>query len=554
MKKLIAYILMAALLCVTTGVSAEYVGSYDTASKIISVSGPAPAGTDAVIVYLAFDNEDVISGTNPPIISVLSEVNDDMVSAEIPCDEVAGKYLLVVGDGSAVAQTQPIIIWDHEDPAAIAALTELNQLELADVANFTNVATNADYVATMESVGINITDETYGADILKVLINIRPVSGYVLVDDPAVENDVTISNAWSYGKFATNIAKGVMTVDSAMKSYSASALGCTYAEYVAAKSAANVDAFIARGSLSKQKLTIDQITKLAKIGCAPTRGDIEAAVTLYAAEFGVNMASGSQYSAIPNTRKYLVWEKMLAEKETIEVPADVAAVFDAAVEAVLDDLDNSGNNGGGNVGGGNAGGGVVAGGGYQASTTTSELQPGAIFTDINEHWGKDAIEKLAKMGVINGYEDKSFKPDDTISRAELAKILANAFKITSAGGVTFGDVNSGDWFYSSVMALAGAGIIQGSDGMFNPNSPVTREDTAVMINRMLANDGTVLEGAYVFADAGSISDYAKEAVGALAQNGFLKGDGQSFFPKNSLTRAEAATFIARIIEVYGGAA
>ena len=104
------------------------------------------------------------------------------------------------------------------------------------------------------------------------------------------------------------------------------------------------------------------------------------------------------------------------------------------------------------------------------------------------------------------------------------------------------------------MALSGAGIIQGSDGMFNPNSPVTREDTAVMISRMLKNNGTVLEGAYTFSDTDSISDYAKDAVGALAHNGFLKGDGQSFFPKDSLTRAEAAAFIARIIEVYGGAA
>lgn len=553
MKRLMAYILMAALLCVTTGVSAEYVGSYDTASQTISVTGPAPAGTDAVIVYLAYDNEDTISATNPPIISVLSEVNDDMVSVEIPCNEVAGKYLLVVGDGSAQAQSQPIIIWDYTDPAAIAALGELNALQLSDIASFTNVATNSDYVATMESVGINITDETYGTDILKVLVNIRPETGYVLVDDPASESDLTISNSWSYGKFATNIAKNVMSVDAAMMAYSVSALGCTYADYLAAKSEANVDAFIARGSLSKQKLTIDQITKLAKIGCAASKGALETAVTVNAAEFDVNMASGSQYSRIPATSRYLVWEKMYRERETILVPSDVTTLFDTAVTAVLDDLNNPGGNVGGNVGGGNVGGGI-AGGGYQASTTTSELQSGSIFTDINNHWGKDAIEKLAKKGIINGYEDKSFKPDDTISRAELAKILANAFKITSAGGVTFGDVNSGDWFYSSVMALAGAGIIQGSDGMFNPNSPVTREDTAVMISRMLANDGTVLEGAYVFADADSISDYAKEAVGALAENGLLKGDGQSFFPKNSLTRAEAATFIARIIEIYGGAA
>ena len=550
MKKLMVYILMAALLCVTTGVSAEYVGSYDTAQGVINVSGPAPAGTEAVIIYLASDNEATISSTNPPVISVLSEVNDGMVNVAIPCGEPVGKYNLFVGDGSETAPSQSIIIWDYDDPAAVAAIAEINSLQIADIDNFINVETNPDYVATMESIGIDITSEANGVDIIKVLINVRPASGYVLVDDPENDNDVSTSSGWSYGKFATSIAKGEQTVDAAMKGYSSSALGCSYAEYVEAKKVASVDEFILRGGLSKQKLTLDQIIKLAQIGCATTRGVIETKTTLYAEEFGVNMGTGSAYSTIPVTSRYLVWEKMLTNKGLIIIPDDVASLFNTSVTDTLTELANGGNNGNNN----NTGGAVLGGGGYSASTSTSELQSGNIFTDINEHWGKDDIEKLAKAGIINGYDDKTFKPDATISRAELAKILANAFNISSASGIAFKDVNVNDWFYASVMALSGAGIIQGSDGMFNPNSPVTREDTAVMISRMLKNNGTVLEGAYTFSDTDSISDYAKDAVGALAHNGFLKGDGQSFFPKDSLTRAEAAAFIARIIEVYGGAA
>ncbi|MBQ4146122.1 MAG: hypothetical protein IJD36_05800, partial [Clostridia bacterium] len=159
MKKLMVYILMAALLCVTTGVSAEYVGSYDTAQGVINVSGPAPAGTEAVIIYLASDNEATISSTNPPVISVLSEVNDGMVNVAIPCGEPVGKYNLFVGDGSETAPSQSIIIWDYDDPAAVAAIAEINSLQIADIDNFINVETNPDYVATMESIGIDITSE-----------------------------------------------------------------------------------------------------------------------------------------------------------------------------------------------------------------------------------------------------------------------------------------------------------------------------------------------------------------------------------------------------------
>ena len=165
------------------------------------------------------------------------------------------------------------------------------------------------------------------------------------------------------------------------------------------------------------------------------------------------------------------------------------------------------------------------------------------FSDISPHWAKDYIKTLADDGIINGFSDNTFKPDNSITRAEFTKIVCKAFGINSGTDCGFSDVSVSDWFYESVCSAKSAGIITGYDVIFNPNGFITREDASVMINRILnlSADKNAL-----FSDADEISDYAVQAVNALYENKILSGYSDSTFkPKGNITRAEAAAVIAR---------
>jgi len=171
-----------------------------------------------------------------------------------------------------------------------------------------------------------------------------------------------------------------------------------------------------------------------------------------------------------------------------------------------------------------------------------------IYTDISKnHWAYDAIKKLTDEKVINGHNGL-VRPNDTLTRAELTKILSAALKLEDTVDNQFADVSKTDWFEPYVSRCAAKGIVMGSGNSFNPNEPVTRQDVAVMLYRACADDFKNISGEISFKDSDSVADYAKEAVGVLTAakkiNGFEDG---SFAPRANITRAEAISLVYRII-------
>jgi hypothetical protein len=114
-------------------------------------------------------------------------------------------------------------------------------------------------------------------------------------------------------------------------------------------------------------------------------------------------------------------------------------------------------------------------------TTTS-----SNFKDTNGHWAANAIATLRLMGIINGYSDGSFKPNQSISKAEIAALLSKLIIKTSPTTATnFNDI-SGNWAEDSIIRLAEDGIIKGEpNGSFKPNGKATRAESLLMILRML---------------------------------------------------------------------
>lgn len=178
------------------------------------------------------------------------------------------------------------------------------------------------------------------------------------------------------------------------------------------------------------------------------------------------------------------------------------------------------------------------------------------YTDLTGHWAESDIYYMTNKGVLDGYPDRTFKPDKTITRAELVTILAKDAKVDTNGYTTsqFSDTTN-HWAKNSINWASATGIVTGyGNGTFRPDSPILREEMAVMLNRYISGKG--LQFKYPedpFNDNNTISTWAKEAVTAMQRYGLVQGKGNhNFMPRDTATRAETATIVARYIRTMNG--
>lgn len=118
------------------------------------------------------------------------------------------------------------------------------------------------------------------------------------------------------------------------------------------------------------------------------------------------------------------------------------------------------------------------------------------FTDVpDDMWCATAVNTLASLGIIQGFSDGTFRPDQNITRAQFAVIAMRFTNETPAGTIRFSDVDEDDWFYTQVTGAAQYGWIGGfSDGTFRPYDSITRAQVTAIVNRML---GRSADTAYV---------------------------------------------------------
>lgn len=122
-----------------------------------------------------------------------------------------------------------------------------------------------------------------------------------------------------------------------------------------------------------------------------------------------------------------------------------------------------------------------------AKALDKELKAASLsFTDVPaDHWAKDVIDRVTKMGLMEGYPDGSFKPEQTITRAEMASLVARLNNTTVGNGESFSDV-SGHWAKKAIESAKAAGIINGyEDGTFRPEAKLTRAEAVTMFSKLL---------------------------------------------------------------------
>lgn len=234
--------------------------------------------------------------------------------------------------------------------------------------------------------------------------------------------------------------------------------------------------------------------------------------------------------------------RLLSDKNSYTIVTDIKI----DVIAKIDELKNakpvipSGSGGGSSSGGGFGGGSNIT-----LPAPSAPEATGSKFSDIPyTHWANTAVETLADRNVINGYPDNTFKGDNTVTREEFVKMAVSAFGVVKGDGQVkaFTDVATSFWAKSYIEIAVSAGVINGvSDMTFGVEQPVTRQDAAVIIARILklANGN-----GKTFADDSAIAEYAKDAVSAMSGAGIINGyeDG-TFKPNGLLSRAEAAQII-----------
>ncbi|MBQ9313421.1 MAG: S-layer homology domain-containing protein [Clostridia bacterium] len=156
---------------------------------------------------------------------------------------------------------------------------------------------------------------------------------------------------------------------------------------------------------------------------------------------------------------------------------------------------------------------------------------------------------LVNIGIINGYYDNTFRPNEYMTRAELVTVIDNLLGIESETDKYVSDIASRDWYYSNMRKAVYFGIIQGDEkGKVNPNSKVTREEAVVIIARAFKIE---LDEAYfnsTYKDANRISEWARKEYMSFIRKQYIKGyEDNTVKPKKNITRAEILIILNRII-------
>ncbi|MGN7382094.1 S-layer homology domain-containing protein [Paenibacillus sp. SAFN-117] len=184
------------------------------------------------------------------------------------------------------------------------------------------------------------------------------------------------------------------------------------------------------------------------------------------------------------------------------------------------------------------------------------------FNDVASHWAKSYVDLLSHKLIVDGYEDGSFGPERSITRAEFAAIIARSLGLdtSASSSSTFSDVQSGDWYAGVVNAAVQSGIVDGyEDGTFRPNAQINREELAAMVVRALAYVGKDVKVSSTeqdallakFADADSIV-WGQAELAAAVKAGIVDGmTDTSIAPRNDATRAQAATMLNRLLNNAG---
>lgn len=252
-----------------------------------------------------------------------------------------------------------------------------------------------------------------------------------------------------------------------------------------------------------------------------------------------------------NTAGDYTFEGTLLLTDGITNPKSLKAYVVVKVQPKQDG-GNTGGGGSGGGGGGSSGGGSSSGGSGNTGNNGSSSTP---FLDIRTHWAKSAIESAVAKGLFAGTSPTTFHPDQAMNRSMLVTVLYRMEKEPAAEGrgKSFVDVSAGAYYAKAVAWASDKGIVAGySETQFGPEDTITREQLAVILNRYATYKGyntSKTADLAAFQDADQISEWARVPVQWANVMKLLNGrTSTTLAPKGSATRAEVAKILVTFLD------
>ncbi|MBR5114279.1 MAG: S-layer homology domain-containing protein [Oscillospiraceae bacterium] len=181
---------------------------------------------------------------------------------------------------------------------------------------------------------------------------------------------------------------------------------------------------------------------------------------------------------------------------------------------------------------------------------------GKTFPDISGHKNKAAIEALAARGIINGGDGGLFRPDNTMTRAEFAAITVRALGMAASSSANFTDVPSSQWYAGWIGTATSYGIVNGyGDGNFGPNDTISREQAAAMVARAAKlcgmntdySDAAARDVLAQFGDYTSVSGWARGSLAFCYDQGILDASAKNIQPQALIKRCEIAQMLYNML-------
>lgn len=171
------------------------------------------------------------------------------------------------------------------------------------------------------------------------------------------------------------------------------------------------------------------------------------------------------------------------------------------------------------------------------------------FHDFPTDWSAAGLRSAVQNGLLNG-SNGEINGNGLLTRAQLAAIVNRAFGADKAADLSgFTDVRPDAWYHNDMAVSVAMGAFQGANGKLNPESPITREEAFAVLARAFGLDGDA-SALSDYTDGGSVSPWAKSAVSALIDSGFVNGANGKLNPRSSITRAEFAKVISGMASTF----
>lgn len=565
MKKILATIIAVALImavalpCGAEGTSIT--AQYDPVEMIVKLSGFAKGNANVILAQVGSDAGEFNAEKLPVDFFTLKTYGNFIYSFTMPKAAAAGKYDIYLKDNSDTVKTSFIYYDGTEADNLVAQLKQKN--ELSEYRQF--IKSNA------AKLGIDETDSIYIQNIdngAALLFN---------CGDEFTDCKTFISALYKYLAISDMQGESTEEIIKLLKKYEDN-LGFDYIDDFENNSAysdgartnalsllSSTDYYKSYSYLKAKKTSVsfmdvlDKLTVMARVKSAGSYVELQSVYETYLSDI---LNSDTRYTK-DNAKS--TFQKLI--KKNFTELGDIEKNFTSALTEAISTL---GNTTGDIVVNKPAGGTVSYSGTPPVNTssdplvsavggnvntnekgyTVSKLQTGDVsFVDLQtDHWSYKAVSSLSASGIISGYQDGSFLPDNSITRAEFAKLMTTAFKFTGSKEKRFSDVDDNAWYSDFVNVAADNELINGYEGNFMPEDKIKRQDAILIAYRCAQRVGVTYSGTYNFDDMYDADTYAWPAIFSLAANKVISGDDTNCVnPQSEITRAEAAQLIYGLV-------